>query len=87
MLITSKNSPSVKMINGSVINVSTGLITVFAIPSTPAPMMYAHQPWIRTPEKSASATQRAAALIAQAITRRSTSGTSRGAYRERTRRW
>src|SRR5919201_762293 len=48
--------------------------------STAAPMMYAHQPWICTPEKSALATQTATALIPQAVKRRTKSVNWTAAY-------
>src|SRR6266508_269419 len=77
MLITSRKSPSVTMISGSVSSASTGLGNALAIPSTAAPMMYAHPPLIRTPSNRASASQRAAALIPQAIRTRMSNGIPR----------
>ena len=58
------------MISGRVSTARIGLITAFAIPSTAAPMMYAHQPLIVTLLQSASASQSASALTPQATTSR-----------------
>src|SRR5205085_11006177 len=75
MLIARYANPRVTTIRGSARTVSTGLSTVFAIPSTAAPIRYAAQPWMRTLSHSAFATQSAAAFIAHAVARRISHGT------------